>query len=56
MEWILNVAIIIFVCMELSNVLIMYFKPNFKYGNSMAVFVRWAESQKEEKIDYLSNT
>ena len=34
--------------MELSNVLIMYFKPDFKYGNSMAVFKKFAESFEEE--------
>lgn len=59
MEWILNIAIIVFVCMELSNVIIMYFKPDFKYGNSMAVFKRWAESQSEDKsrlfVKYLVN-
>lgn len=59
MEWILNAAIIVFVCMELANVLIMYFKPDFKYGNSMAVFRRWAQSQSEEKtrlfVKYLVN-
>ncbi len=34
---ILDIAILIFVVMELSNVLVMYFKPDFKYANSMAV-------------------
>lgn len=59
MEWILNTAIIIFICMELSNVLIMYFKPDFKYGNSMAVFKHFAESQADEGqrlfVKYLVN-
>lgn len=59
MEWILNAAMIIFMCMELSNVVIMYFKPDFKYGNSMLAFKNYAEHQKDEKnrlfIKYLVN-
>ena len=38
MEAVLTIAIIVFIFMELSNVIIMYFKPDFKYGNSMTVF------------------
>lgn len=56
---ILDIAILIFVVMELSNVLVMYFKPDFKYANSMAVFKQWAESQQDEKqrlfVKYLVN-
>lgn len=42
---ILNIAIAIFIVMELANVLIMYFKPDFKYGNSMTVFNEWHKSK-----------
>lgn len=51
---ILDVAILIFIVLELSNVIIMYFKPDFKYGNSMSVFNEWSLSKNEEKR-YLFN-
>jgi len=49
---ILNLAIILFICLETMNVLIMYFKPDFRYGNSMATFQGWADSKRSEQ-DYL---
>ena len=48
MLMILKAAILIFVVMELSNILIMYFKPNFKYGNSMNTFKQWYKAQEKE--------
>lgn len=45
---ILDIAIISFVLMEASNVLIMYFKPDFKYGNSISVFNKWGESKNDK--------
>ena len=42
---ILNIAIVIFMVMELANVLVMYCKPDFKYGNSMTVFNEWHKSK-----------
>ena len=45
---ILRLAILIFTVMELSNILIMYFKPNFKYGNSMNTFRQWYKAQEKE--------
>lgn len=45
--------------MELSNVIILYFKPEFKYGNGIAVFNGWEESKKDadlhEFVKYLVN-
>ncbi len=56
---ILSIIIIAFVVMELSNVLILYFKPDFKYGNSMAFFKGYEESKKDphlhQLIKYLVN-
>lgn len=56
---ILKIACIVFVVMELSNVLIMYFKPNFKYGNSMHTFKQWYKAQENEPeklfIKYMVN-
>lgn len=48
MLMILKVAILIFVVMELSNILVMYFKPNFKYGNSMNTFKQWYKAQEKK--------
>ncbi len=45
---VLNIAIIIFIVMELSNVFILYFKPDFKYGNSVKVFNDWEEGKESE--------
>ena len=45
---ILDIAIYLFVAMEMANVLIMYFKPDFKYGNSMAVFKDWEQAKQTE--------
>ncbi len=56
---ILSIIIIAFVVMELSNVIILYFKPEFKYGNGIAVFKAWEESKKDEYmhefVKYLVN-
>lgn len=49
MEIILDIAIIFFMIMETSNIIIMYFKPDFKYGNSMIAFKKWSEHQQDEK-------
>ena len=46
---ILDIAIIVFVLMETANVLIMYFKPDFRYGNSISVFNKWGQSKGDEK-------
>lgn len=45
---ILDIAIIIFVLVEFSNIIILYFKPDFKYGNGMAHFTGWADLKKDE--------
>ena len=54
---ILDVAIYLFVALELANVMLMYFKPDFRYGNSMSVFTAWerAQTDKQQKlfVDYL---
>lgn len=46
---ILDIAMVAFVLLELSNVIILYFKPEFTYGNSMAVFKGWEHAKTEEK-------
>ncbi|MFX0107966.1 MAG: hypothetical protein ACFE7R_06770 [Candidatus Hodarchaeota archaeon] len=37
----LIIAVIVFVLMELSNVLVMYFKPGSTQANSVGVFSAW---------------
>lgn len=36
--------------MEVSNVIILYFKPEFQYGNSVNCFNGWHESKKDEHL------
>lgn len=56
---ILDIIIIAFCLMELSNVFILYFKPKFKYGNGIAVFDSYEDSEKDESmhlfVKYLKN-
>lgn len=49
---ILSIAIIAFCIMEMMNVIILYFKPDFKYGNGVSVFNGWKKS-KEDKNAHL---
>ena len=56
---ILRIAILIFVSMELSNIIIMYFKPDFIYGNSMRIFYEYEECKNDINkylfIKYMTN-
>lgn len=42
---ILNLAILLFVLMETANVVILYFAPDSKLGNGVAVFNPWYKSK-----------
>lgn len=44
----LNIAITLFVLMESANVLILYFAPDSKLGNGVAVFNPWFQAKEEE--------
>ena len=48
---ILDIAIIIFCIMELGNVLILYFKPDSKLGNGVAVFDAWKDVKENKNLD-----
>lgn len=54
---ILDIAIYAFVALELANVMLMYFRPDFRYGNSMSVFAAWGRAQTDPQqklfVDYL---
>jgi len=45
---ILDLAIIVFIVMEMANVCILFFAPNFRRGNGVAVFNQWEKSKGEE--------
>ena len=45
---ILDIAIITFVIMESSNVIILYFFPDSKLGNGVAVFNGWFRAKEDE--------
>lgn len=55
----LSIAIILFIILETSNIIILYFKPDSKLGNGVAVFNGWEKSKKDpemhEFIKYLVN-
>ncbi len=46
---VLDIAIIMFVILESLNVLILYFKPDSKQGNGVAVFNHWEQSKENEE-------
>ena len=48
---ILKIAILFFCVMELGNVLILYFKPDSKLGNGVAIFDSWFDSKKDENMN-----
>ncbi len=55
---ILDIVILVFIILETLNVLILYFNPNFKYGNGVSVFKRYKYFEKDEKsklfVDYMA--
>ncbi len=56
---VLDYAILTFVLMELSNVIILYFYPTFPYGNGVAVFRHWESSKEHPEVhlfaQYMAN-
>lgn len=55
----IDITILLFVILESTNIFILYFKPDFKYGNSVSVFKHFEETKKDENlhlfIKYLVN-
>lgn len=47
---ILSIAIILFILLEASNVVILYFKPDSKLGNGVAVFDAWEKSKSDPQM------
>ena len=56
---VLDIAIIAFVVLESANVLILYFAPNSRLGNGVAVFNGWFKSKEDESSElfarYMAN-
>ena len=52
---ILDIAIIIFCIMELGNVLILYFKPDSRLGNGVAVFDAWKDVKEDKNLDLFAH-
>lgn len=52
---ILTVTIVVFCIMELGNVLILYFHPDSKLGNGVAVFDAWRDIKTNEETDLFAH-
>ncbi len=56
---IIDIILLFFIVMEGTNVIILYRKPDFPYGNGVGVFNHWHKAQEEEDsklfITYLVN-
>ncbi|MEG2896045.1 MAG: hypothetical protein RR887_10770 [Niameybacter sp.] len=52
---ILSIAIIVFCVMETANVLILYFSPDSRLGNGVAVFDSWEDAKKDESMDLFAH-
>ena len=52
---ILSIAIIIFCIMELGNVLILYFMPDSRLGNGVAVFDSWNYVKEDKALNLFSH-
>ncbi len=46
--FILNIALTVFIILESLNVIILYFAPDFKQGNGVAIFKEWEKSKEDE--------
>ncbi len=46
---VLDFTIIVFALLETVNVLVIYFWPEFQYGNGVAVFKQWTKSKTDNK-------
>lgn len=52
---ILSIAIIIFCIMETGNVMILYFMPDSRLGNGVAVFDSWHDAKKDSAMDLFAH-
>ncbi len=47
---ILDISIVIFIALELSNVILLYFKQDFKHGNTLFSFKGYEKSKNDDEI------
>ena len=47
---ILSISIVIFIVLEFANIMILYFKPDSRVGNGVAVFKAWEDSKQDENL------
>ena len=52
---ILSIAIIFFCVMEFGNVLILYFMPDSRLGNGVAVFDSWHDVKENSALDLFAH-
>ncbi len=52
---VLDIAIILFISLETSNVLALYFKPELKQANAMGAFKSWPVSESNIEMYNLTN-
>lgn len=56
---ILDISLLGFCTLEILNIIILFFKPDFKYGNSLAVFKSFMDNKNNENLNlfhkYLTN-
>lgn len=50
---VLNIVLALFILLELSNVLALYFSPTLKQANAVGVFKAWDKSKKDSDIHNL---
>lgn len=50
---ILSIAILIFIILETSNIILLYFFPTSKKGNGVGVFNAYEKSKKDEEVHLL---
>jgi hypothetical protein len=52
---IIKVVIIAFMALEAGNIVVMYFKPEFKFANGIGVFNAWEKSKEEPSMYNFTN-
>lgn len=45
-----KIVVLAFMCLEFSNVLVLYFAPGSKYANGVGVFSAWEKSKQDPEI------
>ncbi len=46
----LEIGILIFITIEILNILLLYFAPSMKIGNALGVFKAWDTAQEDQNM------